>query len=73
MKRRQCQQNPIITYHLACMLALQRVVQEAAVQDRDQCMALDVARKGKVSVRLFDMPLLLEFGRRLSVICGGEG
>lgn len=32
-------------------------------------MALDMGRKGKVSVRLLDVPLLLKLGSCLSVIC----
>jgi hypothetical protein len=51
------------------MLTFKRVVLKAAIDDRNQCVALDVTRKGKFSVRLFNVPLLLKLGGSLSVIC----
>jgi hypothetical protein len=51
------------------MLTFKRVVKKAAINDRHQCVALDVTRKGEFSVRLFDVPLLLKLGGSLSVIC----
>lgn len=58
-----------VPYLVVRMLTLKRVVQQAAVDDGHQCMALYVARKVKVSMRLLDVPFLLELGGRLSVVC----
>lgn len=56
-------------YLVERVLTLKGVVQQTAVNDGDQRMTLYVACKGKVSVRLLDVPFLLELGGCLSVVC----
>lgn len=51
------------------MLTFERVVKKAAVDDGNQCVALNVTRKGEFPVRLFDVPFFLKLGSSLSVIC----
>ena len=56
-------------YLVERVLTLKGVVQQTAINDGDQCVTLYVTRKGKVSVRLLDVPFFLELGSRLSVVC----
>lgn len=51
------------------LFALEGVVLEASVDDGHQSVAFDVGRKGKVLMRLLDVPLLLKLGGGLTVIC----
>lgn len=51
------------------MLTFERVVLEAAINDGNQCVTLYVTRKSELSMRLFDVPLLLKLCGSLSVIC----
>ena len=53
-------------------ITLKRVVKKASVHDRDQGASLDMWRELKISVRLFDVPLLLELGGRLAIVWGWE-
>lgn len=55
-------------YLLAHIVALQRMVEKPPVDDGDQRMALDMRRKVEVSVRLLDVPLLLEFGGGFAIV-----
>ena len=62
------------TYLRLGPFALEAEVDEAAVEDVDQRMVLDVGREGELPVRFLDVPLLLELGRRLPIICtSGDG
>jgi hypothetical protein len=61
------------TYLVRCgELPLVVFVDEAFVQQRNQCIRVDMRGKVKLSVRLVDPPLLLQLGGRLSIICGGQ-
>jgi hypothetical protein len=51
------------------LFALERIVKKATIDHRDQSVALDVRRKLKIAVRFADVPLLLELGGGLAVIC----
>lgn len=51
------------------MFSLEGVITEALIDDGDESMALDVARKVEVPVRFLDLPLLLELGGGFSIIC----
>lgn len=51
------------------MFALERIVEKAAVDYRDQSVTLDVRRKLKIAVRFADVPLLLELGSGFAIIC----
>lgn len=46
------------------------MVAEALVNDRDESMAFDVARKIKMPMRLLDVPFLLELGCCFTIVCG---
>lgn len=60
------------TYLSLCILPFERVVDEPSVDYRHEGMALDVRRKVKMPMGLLDVPLLLEFGGRFTIICGRE-
>lgn len=51
------------------ILSFQLAIDEAFVNKLHQCMAFDVVSKVKVLVRLRHAPLLLEFDRRLAIVC----
>lgn len=55
-------------YLVTCVLSFEGIVDKAAVDNRDESTALDMARKVKVSLRLFDVPFFLKFGGSFSVI-----
>ena len=57
------------TYLALCMLALKPVVEQTAINYVDERMTFDVSRKGKIAVRFLDVPLFLEFGGRLTIVC----
>jgi hypothetical protein len=50
------------------MLALKRIVNEAAVDDGNQCMALHVGCELELAMGLLDMPLFLKFGGSFAVV-----
>lgn len=56
------------TYAFACLLTLDGVVEQAAVDDRDESVALDVGRKLQVAVRFADVPFFLELGGGFTII-----
>lgn len=50
------------------MLALERMVDETSVDDRNERVALDIACKLEVSMRLLNVPFFLKFGGGLPVV-----
>ena len=57
---------------LLCVeLSLDVVVVEAEVDNINERVCLDVGRKVKLALWLFNVPFFLEFGGSLTVVCGG--
>lgn len=55
-------------YAFACLLALEGIVKQAAVDDGDESVALDVGRELEVAVRFADVPFFLELGGGFTII-----
>lgn len=60
-------------YLIACMLALESAVNEPAINEGYQGVALDVTGEREFAMRLLDMPFLLEFGGGFTVVCSDGG
>lgn len=58
----------MVAYLVARMLALERMVDETSVDDRNERVALDIACKLEVSMRLLNVPFFLKFGGGLPVV-----
>lgn len=55
-------------YAFTCLFALKGIVEEAAIDDRNQGVSFDVGRKLKVAVRFTNMPFFLELGGSFTII-----
>jgi hypothetical protein len=53
------------------MFALKPIIEQTAIDHIDECMALDVPGKVKVTMWCLDVPFLLELGGGLAIICAG--
>lgn len=53
----------------ASAVTFQRLVDQAAIDDGDESVTLDVRRPREMAMRFFDVPFFLEFCGCFAVIC----